>query len=117
MMLWEIPRCYDSHTHLLATGMMQKGLSLFHLKSADEVAQLKIELHHFRGDWLVGFGWDQNKWPDRKLPTRQILDQIFPDFPVAFSRADGHATWLNSKALELAGYLNKTEAEKPTPPG
>lgn len=116
-MKWIIPRCYDSHTHLLATGILQKGLRLFDLKNPEEVVQLKIEPHHFRGEWLVGFGWDQNKWPEAKLPTKEILDRAFPDFPVAFSRADGHATWLNSKALELAGYLNQTESKKPTPSG
>lgn len=116
-MNWTIPRCYDSHTHLLATGILQKGLRLFELKSAEDVANLEIKSHHFRGEWLVGFGWDQNKWPDRSLPVRETLDQVFPDFPVAFSRADGHATWLNSKALERAGYLNKSESQKSTPPG
>ncbi|MEZ0393015.1 MAG: amidohydrolase [Pseudobdellovibrionaceae bacterium] len=116
-MLWTIPRCYDSHTHLLATGVMQKGLSLFALKDAHEVSKLKIEPHHFRGEWLIGFGWDQNKWNDSRLPSKEILDQIFPDFPVAFSRADGHAVWLNSKALQKAGFYNQTESEKPTPSG
>lgn len=116
-MIWKIPRCYDSHTHLLATGLMQKGLRLFDLQNAEDVASLKIESHHFRGEWLVGFGWDQNKWPQAQLPTKEILDQVFPDFPVALSRVDGHAVWLNSEALRRAGYLNKTEKEKPTPPG
>lgn len=116
-MLWKIPRCYDSHIHLLGAGLMQKGLKLFDLKRAEDIRSLKIEQHHFRGDWLVGFGWDQSKWPDGQWPTKEILDQVFPNFPVAFSRADGHATWLNSKALERAGYLNKTESEKPTPAG
>jgi len=116
-MLWKIPRCYDSHLHLLGTGLMQKGLRLFDLKDAHDVKNLRIEKHHFRGDWLVGFGWDQSKWSGGQWPTKEILDQAFPDFPVAFSRADGHATWLNSKALEIAGYLNKTESEKPTPMG
>jgi len=116
-MLWNIPRCYDSHLHLLGSGLMQKGLRLFDLKSAEDVQNLKIEKHHFRGDWLMGFGWDQSKWFDNKWPTKEILDQVFPDFPVAFSRADGHSAWFNSKALEIAGYLNKTENEKPTPVG
>ncbi len=116
-MLWKIPRCYDSHLHLMGSGMLQRGLRLFDLQKPEDVRHLQIEKHHFRGQWLVGFGWDQSKWPGQKWPTKEILDQAFPDFPVAFSRADGHATWLNSKALEIAGYLNKTEQERPTPAG
>ena len=106
-MLWKIPRCYDSHLHLMGSGMLQRGLRLFDLQKPEDVRHLQIEKHHFRGQWLVGFGWDQSKWPGQKWPTKEILDQAFPDFPVAFSRADGHATWLNSKALEIAGYLNR----------
>jgi predicted amidohydrolase YtcJ len=116
-MIWKIPRCYDSHLHFLGTGLMQKGLRLFDLKNPEDIGKLKIEKHHFRGEWLVGFGWDQTKWPGQTWPTKEILDRFFPDFPVALSRADGHATWLNSKALEIAGYLNQTEAQKPTPKG
>lgn len=116
-MFKSISRCYDSHTHLLATGALQKGLRLFDLQSAEDVGNLKIESHHFRGSWLVGFGWDHTKWPGGQLPTRQVLDRFFPKHPVAFSRADGHAVWLNSKALEVAGYLNRSESLKPTPAG
>lgn len=116
-MHWKIPRCYDSHTHFLATGLVRKGLRLFDLSKPEEVARLKVEPHHFRGEWLVGFGWDHTKWPGQQFPTREILDQVFPDMPVAFSRADGHALWLNSRALEKAGYLNKLESEKPAPEG
>lgn len=116
-MKWEIQRCYDSHTHLLGSGMMRKGLGLFQLKGPQDLASLKIESHHFRGDWLVGFGWDQSKWSPANFPTAKDLDQFFPDYPVAFSRADGHALWVNTKALEVSGYLKKSESQKPPPPG
>lgn len=96
---------------------MQSGLRLYDLKSPQDVAHLKIEKHHFRGSWLVGFGWDQSKWSPARFPNAQDLDSVFPDFPVAFSRADGHAIWLNSKAMELVGYLNKTETQKAPPAG
>lgn len=101
----------------MATGILQSGLRLFELNCAIDVAKLKIEPQHFRGKWLTGFGWDQSKWPDQKFPNKEILDAIFPDFPVALSRADGHATWLNSKALAEVGYLNQTESQKATPDG
>jgi predicted amidohydrolase YtcJ len=116
-MIWQIPRCYDSHTHLLASGILQSGLRLFDLSKPEDVQKLEIKPHHFRGEWLVGFGWDETKWSTNQLPTKEILDRAFPDFPVAFSRADGHASWLNSRALERIGYLNQHEKEKPTPAG
>lgn len=111
-MIWQIPRCYDSHLHLLGTGMIEAGLKLFDLSSAEDVKNIKPQASHFRGEWLVGFGWDQNRWSVAEFPTKEILDRVFPDFPVAFTRADGHTVWMNSKALDKIGYLGKTANEK-----
>lgn len=95
-----IHNCFDSHTHFLGTGQIAMELSLRDLKSADEVKNLKIEKHHYRGEWLVGFGWNHNQWATPELPNKAILDQLFPDTPVFFSRVDGHSSWINSKAIE-----------------
>ena len=103
-MIERISNCYDSHTHYLATGQIASGLQLHELKSAEDVASLKLQPSFYRGDWLTGFGWDQNKWPSGTFPTAQILDRIFPDYPVLFSRVDGHASWVNTRALQ---ELNK----------
>lgn len=95
----KIINCYDSHTHFWATGQVAEGLKLFDLKSAADVRSLQINKSHFRSNWLVGFGWNHNNWPDSKFPNKQILDQVFPDTPVFFSRVDGHTSWINSKAI------------------
>lgn len=116
-MNYTIPRCYDSHTHLLGTGILQSGLRLFDLRDPKDLSKIEMKKEYFRGEWLVGFGWDQYNFKNQQYPTRQDLDQIFPDFPVALSRADGHATWLNSEALEIIGYLDKTEDQKKSPEG
>lgn len=96
-----INNCFDSHTHFLATGQVALELSLRDLKSADDIKNLKIEKHHYRGEWLVGFGWNQNNWSSAELPNLKIIDQLFPDTPVFFSRVDGHSSWINSKAVQV----------------
>lgn len=116
-MFLEIPRLYDSHTHFLATGQVARGLNLFALKSAAAISEIPLQKSFFRGEWLVGFGWDENRWVGAKLPIRQDLDRVFPDFPVFLSRADGHSSWLNSKALEKLGWLNLTAEQLPNPEG
>jgi predicted amidohydrolase YtcJ len=83
------------------------------MSSPDDVKKITPQPSHFRGEWLVGFGWDQNRWSPADFPTKEVLDQVFPNFPVAFTRADGHAVWMNSKALEKVDYLAKTVGEKP----
>lgn len=106
-MLETIRNCYDSHTHFWATGQVAAGLKLQHLKSAEDVRNLQIKPEHFRENWIVGFGWNQHTWLPTELPNRQILDEIFPQTPVFFSRVDGHCSWINTAAiheLERRGY-------------
>jgi len=103
-MLLKIPRLYDSHVHWLGTGQIAVGLQLFDLQKPEDIANVEVKPEYFRGKWLVGFGWDHNKWPDKKLPTKEILDRAFPNFPVMLQRSDGHASWLNSIALDQMGF-------------
>jgi predicted amidohydrolase YtcJ len=102
-MFFQIPRCYDSHLHLLATGQVESTLDLSRLTSAEAISQMMIKKQFYRGEWLTGAGWDQHSWPEQKFPDKKVLDKVFPDQPVAFYRADGHALWVNSRALDLAG--------------
>jgi predicted amidohydrolase YtcJ len=83
------------------------GLSLNFMTSQNSVSEIQIKSDYLRDDWLTGFGWDHNRWPEKKLPHRKILDQYFPNRPVFFSRVDGHSSWINSKAIsefEKRGY-------------
>ena len=96
---------YDSHVHLLLSGMAQMELPLKDLSRIDDLAQLKILPQYFRRNFLMGFGWDENLFNGGKLPTRQLLDKYFPEVPVYFVRCDGHSAWLNSKALIELGLM------------
>ncbi len=99
-MISRIQNCYDSHAHFLATGQIASGLKLQDLKSAADVQFIEMKPEFFRHDWLTGFGWDHHKWPNGRLPTKQELDTQFSEFPVFFSRIDGHTSWVNSIALK-----------------
>lgn len=99
-MIETIRNCYDSHTHFWATGQVKAGLNLHQLSSPEDVLQLHIEPQYYRGDWLIGFGWNHHNWLSPELPTRQILDQKFPETPVFFSRVDGHSSWINTAAMQ-----------------
>jgi predicted amidohydrolase YtcJ len=65
------------------------------------------------GGWVRGRGWDENRWPTRALPTAEALSAAVPDRPVLLERVDGHAAWVNDRALALAGI----GASTPDPPG
>ncbi len=97
--------CFDSHLHWQATGEFPRRLQLNHLKSPSDIKDLKPDPHHFRNEWLIGFGWDHSNWKEK--PNKEILDQVFPDTPVCFTRIDGHSNWANSKAMKLAKIINE----------
>lgn len=100
-----ISNCYDSHSHLLATGEIQLRLNLRDLKSPEKVSELSVKDHNSKGGWLIGFGYDDNLWSQK--PHRCFLDQVFPNQPVVFSRCDGHVYWVNSRALQEMNWLDQ----------
>ncbi|MGE3684210.1 MAG: amidohydrolase [Bdellovibrionales bacterium] len=102
-----IEACFDSHVHWAGTGEFFARLRLEDLSRPEGILNLKPEPHHFRGDWLLGFGWNENLW--NSIPHRRVLDEWMPNVPVALSRCDGHALWVNSEALRRAGLLDTTE--------
>jgi Predicted metal-dependent hydrolase with the TIM-barrel fold len=102
----KIPRLYDSHTHFLATGEFSKRKSLKSLQSADEISTLEFSQADQRGDFYLGFGWDESAWSVK--PHKNILDKHFPGKAIYLPRQDGHTAWASSKALELLGVQSET---------
>lgn len=102
-----IPNCFDSHVHWRGTGNFAQLLDLKEISGPEEVQYLKIAEHHYQGEWLIGYGWDQNKFPKKKFPTRTDIDQIFANTPVLFKRIDGHAVWVNTEALKRANMWER----------
>ncbi len=104
-----IDACYDSHVHWVAAGEFAMRLRLEGLSSPQSVDSLVPAQHHLRGEWLTGFGWDENKWSEK--PHRRYLDAKFGAQPVAFSRCDAHALWVNTEALKRAGLWTQSSSE------
>ncbi len=98
------PGFYDPHAHFLGLGQVLDQADLVGAQSYDEVIERLKTFYqaHPNVIWLTGRGWDQNDWPDKAFPTKEKLDQAFPNVPVALTRVDGHALLVNSKALRLA---------------
>ena len=111
------PGFTDSHYHLKGVGYREKELNLQGTESLeamlDQVAAY-LKSHPVPEDgWLVGRGWIEKTWPEKRFPTRQEIDAIAPDHPAFLVRADGHAGIANSQALKLAGI----DATTPNPDG
>lgn len=98
-----IQNLYDSHVHFLGTAEYLGGVSLSEVASLEDLRHMTFPSSCFRGGFLIAFGWNPSKLP-RTLLTKENLDVLFPNHPVMFSRWDGHASWLNSQALDLIGF-------------
>ncbi len=107
-----LPGLIDAHVHLARIGEREITLNLEGLNSLEEfLAAVKTRVDQAApGEWVTGRGWIETFWTPPAFPTRQDLDAIAPDNPVFLTRADGHASIVNSAALRLAGITRTTPA-------
>ena len=110
-----LPGFIDSHAHMMSLGVSKITVNLLEAPSEAAVAGLVADRvrKSEAGQWVRGRGWDQNLWPTKRFPGHQSLDKISPNNPVYLVRIDGHAAWINQKALNVAGITKLT----PDPPG
>ncbi len=110
-----IPGLIDAHGHIMGLGMGALQLDLSDTNSLQE-AQAKIAAFARANPsprWIIGRGWNQEKWGLGRFPTAADIDAVVADRPVWLDRVDGHAGWANSLAMREAGV---TAASK-SPPG
>ncbi len=105
-----IPGLIDGHGHVMGLG---GALLLLDLSSTDTLAQAQaaIAAHaadHANRKWILGRGWNQERWGLGRFPTAAELDAAIADRPAWLERVDGHAGWANSAALAAAGITAKT---------
>ena len=106
-----MPGFIDSHGHVEGLGDSLETIDLRGVKSEAEAAGASKEKRHrllSRGEWIRGRSWDQNLWPGKQFPTKASLDEAAPRNPVTLSRVDGHASWVNQRALDLSDVNGKT---------
>ena len=104
------PGWADAHLHLLDIGKASEIADLRGAANAEDAAQrlAKAAAGLPPGAWVEGDGWDQNLWPGKEFPDARSLNRAVPDRPVASSRVDGHALWVNEAALRAAGIESST---------
>ena len=105
-----IPGLIDAHGHVMGLGFNAIQLDLSDTRSLQE-AQAKIAAYaaanpHPR--WIVGRGWNQERWGLGRFPTAADIDAAVKDRPVWLERVDGHAGWANSAAMKEAGITSRT---------
>jgi predicted amidohydrolase YtcJ len=114
------PGFIESHGHLMGIGYNKLEIDLMYVQTYDELiakvaeAAAKAE----PGEWITGRGWHQDKWlkmPDNTVQgfqTHEALSAVTPNNPVYLAHASGHASFVNKKAMEMAG-INPLRSENP----
>jgi predicted amidohydrolase YtcJ len=105
-----LPGLIDAHGHVMGLGETLLQVDLRESKSALDAAKMVQAYAKTQQDlaWVTGRGWNQVLWPGKAYPTASLLDEYVNNRPVMLSRVDGHASWVNSKALEIAGITKDT---------
>lgn len=109
------PGFIDAHCHFVGYAKNLLEVNLIGSKSFEEVLerlqQFVVKNNLPKGAWLIGRGWNENFWQDKKLPTKEQLDLLFPDNPIFLSRVDGHTALVNQKAMDDTEITKNTKIE------
>ena len=116
-----IPGFIEGHGHFMGLGNSKLILDLTTADTWDDIVGQVAEAAASAepGAWIAGRGWHQEKWsrpPDPMVegqPVHDGLSAVSPENPVILTHASGHASFVNAKALELAGV----DGDTPNPPG
>ena len=105
-----LPGMIDAHVHVMQLGFTGLTLDLSDTTSLQDALE---KIRRFAAanparPWILGRGWNQEKWGLGRFPTAAELDAVVGDRPVWLSRVDGHASWANSMAMKQAGVTAQT---------
>lgn len=110
-----LPGLIDAHGHVPDLGAERVQVDL---RGSNSVAEAITRIGKFAAAnrsnaWILGAGWNQVLWKGKRFPTARELDAIVADRPAMLTRIDGHARWVNTAAMKIAGVTAATQ----DPPG
>jgi hypothetical protein len=108
-----VPGFVDCHVHMTKFG---RSLQKLDLRNVNSIKAMKQKLRKYAKEnpdkgWILGGRWDQEKFAEKRFPTRWDLDDAVAEKPVFLIRVCGHAGVVNSKALQLAGITKETTVD------
>lgn len=106
-----LPGLVDAHTHTAELGAALDRVNLTGIATEAEAVALIVKRAATtpKGEWILGYGWDEGAWANRYPDKRRISEQV-PDHPVILRGLHGFAAWANSAALAKAGITRHTKA-------
>ena len=106
------PGFHDSHLHFTSSAIGRSRFAVFcEGDSPQECAASLAAVADARprDEFMIGYGWRQGRWADPvTLPTKDVLDEYWPDRPVVLQSGDCHNLWINSAGLAKLGLDDKS---------
>ena len=107
-----LPAFVDGHSHITA---LAQTLGLCQLSGCNSLEEMGRRMKALRerwaipaGEWVIGFGYDQNDLREGRHPTKGELDAALPDCPAMVTHASGHMGVVNSLGLQRLGVTAGT---------
>ena len=105
-----VPGMIDGHGHVMGLGVQLLRLDLSATSSLDEaLGKIRAYAAANPSKWIVGGGWNQERWKLGRFPTAAELDSAVGNRPVWLERVDGHAGWANSRAIAAGSVTAATK--------
>jgi len=106
------PGFHDAHGHIMSLARQKQNADLRSTRSYYEMISV-LEKHHAKTkqSMIIGRGWDQSLWGEEKMPNNKLLNEAFPDTPVALTRIDGHAMLINQAMIEHIGMSDTSQVK------
>ncbi len=101
-----LPGFIDCHCHMFSVGELEKEVKLF---GSESIAEFQDRIIQFdkrakflkKGDWIFGRGWDQDRFRERRMPSKVDLDSLKLGRPLVMIRVCGHIAVMNSAAISF----------------
>ncbi|MGD9395399.1 MAG: amidohydrolase [Candidatus Thorarchaeota archaeon] len=110
-----IPGFIDAHTHLTSAGVKAVHVQLGKVGSVEEAVQFLTDAvsRYPKGEWILGYNWDESTWTEKRFITSKDLDPISKDHPIMVTRVCGHLASVNGLGLKKLGIpLNQEGVQK-----
>jgi predicted amidohydrolase YtcJ len=106
-----LPGMVDAHTHVAELGQALDKINLTAVATEADAVELVVQraARTPKGEWILGWGWDEGAWADR-YPDKRLLSDRVPDHPVLLRGLHGFAAWTNERALAEARISASTAA-------
>ena len=111
-----MPGLIDAHIHFFMAAVTASDHMCTEIEhSTSEEGCIRIVKEyvktHPEEEKIFGMGWYPANWNDAPLPTKESLDEAFPDKPVFLISGDAHTAWINTLAIKELGLTKDSHVD------